>query len=72
MDTLRRRDFDRSERLPKSLALLETLADRTAYRGVAPASTNNVSSRVSSPTKRNTTLLGGFVWWEKMDSNHRS
>ncbi len=40
MDTLRRHNFDRSERCPKLFALLKTLADRKTYRGFATAPTN--------------------------------
>ena len=38
MGTLRRRDFDRSERFAKSLALLETLAVQKGYRAFLAAS----------------------------------
>ena len=77
MDTLRRRDFDRSERCPKSPALLETLAVRKAYRGFAAASTAHLrwssSKRTAFRPNKKDTLMGVFfIWWERVDSDHRS
>ena len=51
-DTLRRRDFDRSERCPKSLAFLETLAERKTYRGFASASPNPTGSHIPQWTTK--------------------
>ncbi len=48
-----------------------------ACRGFRPASTNHLrwfaSERCAFLPNKNTTLLGGiFIWWERVDSNHRS
>ena len=57
-DTLRRHYFDRSERCPKFLAFLETLAECKTYRGFAPASPNPAGSLSSTQSKRKSTPYG--------------
>ena len=71
--TLRRHNFDRSERCPKLFALLETLADSKTYRGFAPASPNlfclwqkRVLIRITLSHQNKNTAIGGVFVLEKV------
>ena len=73
MDTLRSQIRRPPRAVPDGFCVLETLAVRKTCRGFASASPNQwFSIKHPLPPNKNTTHLGGVVWWERMDSNHRS
>ena len=74
VDTLRRCDFDRSERCPKSLPYSRLWQSQKAIApfGLRRRPTFGGPHLNLTSTKQKTDLLVGFLfWWERVDSDHR-